>query len=382
MQVKMKERRDDYFSHHWEITANGDDEIVLRLTGNWCVKKRGILPTAQRWWRQNFSPSRPPVERLKILFDASLSDWDDRLVAFIHRLQNLAMDHGVDVQLCEFPEQLAKILKIARENFSKIQAVSEEKVNQLPRGHWKEPFAFIGEVAVALGRFFRKKIAVRKADYEELFFQIGIEAIPIVALISFLTGMILGFVGVIQLARFGAAIYVADLVGLSMAREMGAMMTAIVMAGRTGASFAASLGAMKVNEELDSLKTFGFSPIEFLVLPRILVTACAVPMLCIFSVFIGIGGGMAIAVPMFDISAAQYIGETISSISVADFVIGVFKGFIFAILIAGIGCWCGMRCDRSAEGVGRTTTSAVVLSITAIIVADGIFAFLCNLMQI
>jgi phospholipid/cholesterol/gamma-HCH transport system permease protein len=206
--------------------------------------------------------------------------------------------------------------------------------------------------------------------------QCGAEALPIVTLISFLLGVILAFVGAVQLQQFGAQIYVANLVGVAMTREMGALMTAILMAGRTGAAFAAELGTMKVTQELDALTTAGFSVLEFLVLPRVLALVLMMPLLCLYADLVGVLGGATIGVGMLDLSWTMYLQQTIHVVSLGDTVGGVFKATVYGILIALAGCWRGLEAGSSASAVGRAATSAVVTSLVAIIVACGLFAFL------
>jgi phospholipid/cholesterol/gamma-HCH transport system permease protein len=203
-----------------------------------------------------------------------------------------------------------------------------------------------------------------------------------VALINFLVGLILAFVGAVQLAQFGASIYVADLVAIASVREMGCIMTAIIVCGRTGAAFAAQLGTMKVNEEIDAFRTFGISPMEFLVLPRIVALMLAMPLLVVFADLIAIAGGYVVSVAMLDVTAAEYIDRTIEAITLRSFFLGVFKGACFGMLVAMTGCWRGLRSGDSAAAVGLATTSAVVTGITTIIAADGVFAVLCHALGI
>jgi phospholipid/cholesterol/gamma-HCH transport system permease protein len=202
--------------------------------------------------------------------------------------------------------------------------------------------------------------------------QCGAEAVAIVTLVSFLVGLILAFIGAIQLQQFGAQIFVADLVGLGMAREMGAMMTAIIMAGRTGASFAAQLGTMTANEEIDALETMGISPVEFLVLPRLLALTLMMPLLCLYSNLLGIIGGAVVGVGMLDLGVISYFDQTRDALSLADFAAGLIKAVVYGILVALSGCLRGMQCGRSAAAVGNATTSAVVTSIVLIVIASGI----------
>jgi phospholipid/cholesterol/gamma-HCH transport system permease protein len=203
-----------------------------------------------------------------------------------------------------------------------------------------------------------------------------------VALISFLVGLILAFVGSLQLQQFGASIYVANLVGVAMAREMGAIMTGIIMCGRTGAAFAAQLGSMKVNEEIAAFKTFGFNPIEFLALPRMIALALMMPLLCIFADLVGILGGMVVGVGLLDLSFSEYWSQTVRGVELRHFIVGLAKVAVFGILVAITGCLRGMQCGSSSSSVGLATTSAVVLGITCIIIADAVFAIMLNALNL
>jgi phospholipid/cholesterol/gamma-HCH transport system permease protein len=202
----------------------------------------------------------------------------------------------------------------------------------------------------------------------------GSQALPIVSLISGLIGLILAFMGAIQLRQFGAQIYVADLVGIGMTREMGAVMTGIIMAGRTGAAFAAQLGTMQVNEEIDAYTTLGISPMEFLVLPRMLALVLMMPLLCMYADLMGILGGLVVATGMLDVSLVEYVNETRAAVSLTDVALGVVKSGLFGVLIALAGCLRGMQCGRSASAVGDAATSAVVTGIVFIIATDGLLA--------
>jgi phospholipid/cholesterol/gamma-HCH transport system permease protein len=212
--------------------------------------------------------------------------------------------------------------------------------------------------------------------------QCGANALPIVSLISFLVGLILAFVGAVQLAMFGAQIFVADLVGIAMLRVMGAIMVGIVMSGRTGAAFAAQLGTMQVNEEIDALKTMGVSPMEFLVLPRMLALVVMMPLLCIYADLMGILGGLVVGVGLLDISVTQYIVQTKGALNLNHFFIGIFQAAVFGVLVALAGCLRGIQCGRSASAVGDATTSAVVTSIVAITIATAIITLGCNVLGI
>ena len=237
-----------------------------------------------------------------------------------------------------------------------------------------EMLAFLGDMTLTFFRLWRMKVRFRAVDLFLFIQQAGVEALPIVSLISFLVGVILAFVGAVQLKQFGAQIYVADLVGIAMVREMGAMMTGIIMAGRTGAAFAAQLGTMKVTQEIDAFTTMGFSPLEFLVLPRVLALVLMMPLLCLYSDIVGVLGGAAIGVGMLDLSWTTYLRETTNAISLTDVFGGVFKASVYGVLIALSGCLRGLQCGNSSSAVGDAATSAVVTGIVAIVLACGVFA--------
>lgn len=210
--------------------------------------------------------------------------------------------------------------------------------------------------------------------------RIGADALPIVGLISFLLGLIMAFQAAYQLRQFGANIFVANLVGVSMVRELGPLMSAIVVAGRSGSAIAAELGTMVVGEEIDALRTMGINEIRFLVVPRVFAITFTQPSLTLFSNAVGIFGGFLIAVLYLDLSAAAYIQQTISALSLNDLITGLSKSIVFAWIIVLIGCHCGLRITGGAEGVGRATTTSVVASIFFIIVADSVFTTLSTLL--
>ena len=222
----------------------------------------------------------------------------------------------------------------------------------------------------------------RKSDLGLVLESCGGQALPIVSLICFLVGLILAFIGAIQLKLFGAQIYVADLVGIAMVRLMAAIMTGIVMAGRTGGAFAAQLGTMQVNQEIDALKTMGISPMEFLVLPRMLALALMMPLLCLYANVMGILGGLVVGVGVLDISLVQYYQRTVAAVRLWDLGIGIFSGIVFGVIIALAGCMRGMECGRSASAVGDAATSAVVTAIVGMTLSTAVITVICNLLGI
>jgi len=235
---------------------------------------------------------------------------------------------------------------------------------------------FLGDLLMALVHTLFHPRTVRWSDVLLYVKRAGLEGLPIVALLSFLLGLIIAFMSSLQLKQFGANLYVASLVGFGMVRELGPIMTAIIIAGRSGSAFAAEIGTMMVNEEVDALVTMGFNSTRFLALPKVLAAMLVVPLLTLYSDLFGILGGMVVGVAGFDLTAYTYITQTIKSISIFDLVTSLIKAVVFAVLIAGIGCQRGFCVRGGAEAVGTYTTSAVVAGLFLIIVADSIFAII------
>ena len=358
-----------------------DQTFIVKLGGKWNIADG--LPSTDQLQKQ-IGPAPAPR---RVVFDTvGLGDWDSSLLTFLSELIGFCGQKSVPVSKEGLPEGVARLIDLA-------SAVPEKKDARKQSG--KEPFlyrvgeatldfgksvvemlSFIGEAFLAFSRLLRGTARFRRSDLILLIQECGAQALPIVSLISLLVGLILAFVGAVQLRLFGAQIYVADLVGIGMAREMGAMMTAIVMAGRTGAAFAAQLGTMEVNEEIDALKTLGMSPMEFLVLPRMLALVLMLPLLCLYADLMGILGGGLIGVGMLDISAVQYFNETLSALTITQFMAGLIKAAIFGVLVALSGCLRGMQCGRSASAVGDAATSAVVTAIVSIIVSDALLTII------
>jgi len=240
---------------------------------------------------------------------------------------------------------------------------------------------FIGQVVAALAYAVRHPSSVRWRDVALVCERVGADALPIVALISFLLGVILAFQSAVPMKRFGAEIFVADLIGLSMLRELGPLMTAILLAGRSGAAFAAEIGTMRVNQEIDALTTMGLDPVRFLVTTRIIGTVLMTPLLTIFAMLVGLLGG-AFTMLSFSIPFVTFVKEVEGIVSLQDFMAGFVKSFVFAILIAGIGCLRGLQTSAGASAVGDAATRAVVTGIVLIVVVDGVFAFVYFLLNI
>ncbi|MBW2145563.1 MAG: MlaE family lipid ABC transporter permease subunit [Deltaproteobacteria bacterium] len=232
---------------------------------------------------------------------------------------------------------------------------------------------FVGELSAALFHASLNPLRVRWKDVLRVAETAGVNALPIIALISFLVGLIMAFQSAIPMRQFGAEIFVANLIGLSMLRELGPLMTAIVLAGRTGSAFAAELGTMKVNEEIDALTTMGLDPVRFLVVPRVIAAVVMTPLLTVFADLLGVIGGSFVLLSL-GYPIITYFNQILSSVTYVDLAGGLFKSFIFGILIAGIGCLRGLQTESGASGVGESTTRAVVSGIILIVLTDGVFS--------
>jgi phospholipid/cholesterol/gamma-HCH transport system permease protein len=361
--------------------------LLLRLSGDW--RQQGRLPDLDLL-RQAFLQN-PSVQSLG--FDTSgLDGWGSRLVAFIRKCAELCSERQIDFRDEGLPQGVRRLLQLAEaapanqdaHRGSTHHPFLQKLGEHLIQG-WQglsEMMAFLGQNVLAMGKLLRGSAQFRWADALLVMQQSGPQALGIVAMINFLVGLILAFVGAVQLTRFGASIYVADLVAIASVREMGCIMTGIIMCGRTGAAFAAQLGTMKVNQEINALLTFGISPIEFLVLPRMVALLLMMPVLCVFADLISIAGGFCVSVGMLDISPAVYIERTINAIRMDSFFLGILKSVFFGFLVAFTGCLRGMQCGNDAAAVGQATTRAVVTGITAIIASDGVFAVICNALNI
>ncbi len=240
---------------------------------------------------------------------------------------------------------------------------------------------FLGDLLLALFHALTHPSTVRWKDFFFYVRRAGVDGLPIVALLSFLLGLIIAFMSSLQLKQFGANVYVASLVGFGMVRELGPILTAIIIAGRSGSAFAAEIGTMKVNEEVDALVTMGFNPTRFLALPKVLAAMLVVPLLTLYADVFGILGGLTVGVMGFDLTVYSYLQQTVKSIDIFDVVSSLMKSVVFAVLIAGIGCQRGFRVRGGAESVGLYTTSAVVAGLFLIIIADSLFAIILYYMH-
>jgi phospholipid/cholesterol/gamma-HCH transport system permease protein len=353
------------------------DTLRVELAGSWRLQDEfpALTDVAQAL------EGPPRVQRLT--FDTSgLTGWDSGLVTWVLDLLALGAQHQIVVDQEGLPEGLRRLVHLAtavpERQGARREALREPFLDRVGRetlgllASVGEMLGFIGEAVLALGAFLRGRARFRPVELLLLIQECGAQALPIVTLICFLVGAILAFIGSVQLAMFGAQIYVANLVAMAMALEMGAMMTAIIMAGRTGAAFAARLGTMTVNEEIDALTTLGLSPMEFLVVPRMLALVLMMPLLTLYADLMGMLGGGLIGVAVLGIAPVEYFQQTRAALTLGACAQGLIKGGVYGLLVALAGCLRGMQCGRSAAAVGQATTSAVVTSIVCIISASAI----------
>ncbi len=363
--------------------AQQDSSLEFALAGDWVLD--ADTPSLEPLLAQLTKDSG--VKRL-VFSTKDLGHWDSLLMTDLIRVIDQGARAEIEVDTTTLPEGIQGLLRLvyavpervdAKRHDTKrpwLEVIGEGAISAVKEA--QSLLTFVGETVLSIGALVRGKARFRSVDLWINIQDCGPSAVPIVTLISFLIGLILAFVGALQLSLFGAQIYIADMVGLGMTREMGGFMAAIIMSGRTGAAFAAQLGTMQVNSEIDALKTMGFKPMEFLVLPRMLALILIMPMLCLYGDLMGIIGGSLVTVGFFDVSFLEYFDRTSGAIHLKDLMVGVTKCSVFGILIALSGCMRGMQCGRSASAVGKAATSAVVTCIVFIVIADSTMTLICN----
>ncbi|MBL9187576.1 MAG: ABC transporter permease [Opitutaceae bacterium] len=356
-----------------------DDRLDVVVGGVWQVTE------PRPAWAKVRGSARPAGVRLRV---EGLETWDTSLLLFLFEVKEWCRAAGAECDASALPEKIGALLDQFGAAHRPRPAVARADsfiagVGHVTFGTWAQARTasrFLGECVLGVARLIRRPRDFRWGDCLHEMQQCGAMALPIVSLISFLVGLIMAYQAAVQLRQFGADIYVADLVGLSVVREMGPMMAAIILAGRTGAAFAATLANMKANEEVDALETLGIPPVDFLVLPRIVALTIMMPLLALYADGLGILGGMAVGSGVLDIPPAAYWIETQSIVDLSDLNSGLLKSIVFGLLIAVASCWRGFQAERSAAGVGLAATSAVVTSILLVIVADAVFAVVFNIL--
>ncbi|MCQ2740712.1 MAG: ABC transporter permease [Alphaproteobacteria bacterium] len=330
------------------------------------------------------------VQKVSFVAD-ELGKWDSTMISALYQLALKAKEKSVAIAWKSLPQNVKRLLELALAVDRKPEAKNLYKLSFFEGIGEKgisifetvcKAGSFLKESLVSVGRFFSGKAVMRWVDFEFSLEDCSYKAVGIVSLVSFMVGLILAFVGAIQLKMFGAQIYIASLVTIGMTRIMGAIMVGIIMAGRTGASYAATIGTMQVNEEIDALKTLGISIMDFLVLPRTLSLVLTMPFLTLLADVMGMIGGAFVAVMVLDISAVQYWQYSINAFYLKHLMVGIFHGLVYGIIIAECGCYYGINCGRNADSVGVATTKAVVASVVIMIVATGILTLLMQVLGI
>ncbi len=363
-------------------TAKADgDAVEITLGGTW------LITEPRPRWDDLRGVTNPARVRLAA---GEVGKWDSSLLLFLFDVQQWCRASGAYCDTERLPEKIRTLLsQLAASHETSVPFDRSESflmgVGLATQDVWeklKDISRFLGECVLATVAAVRSPRRFRWADCIEEMQQCGAMALPIVSLISFLVGVTLAYTGAIVLRQYGGDIYIADLIGLSMVRETGAMMTAVVLAGRTGAAFAATLGNMKANEEIDALSVLGIPPVQFLVLPRLLALGVMMPLLALYANALGIFGGLVVAWSVLSIPPAAYWVEMLTIVDMSDLMSGVIKAVAFGLIVGLSGCLRGLQAERSAMGVGRAATSAVVTALLIIIVADALFAVAFNILGI
>lgn len=360
------------------VQAEGE-VLDVALAGIWQITSRRPA------WAELRGAREPRRVRLRA---EDVEKWDSSLLLFVFEVQQWCRVTGAHCDTDGLPEKIQTMLaQLAASHETSVPFDRSESfftaVGLATQNVWiqgREIAHFVGEAVLSVVRLVRSPRKFRWRDCVEEMQACGAMALPIVSLISFLVGVTLAYTGAIVLRQYGGDIYIADLIGLSMVREMGAVMTAVVVAGRTGAAFAATLGNMKANEEIDALETLGIPTVQFLVLPRLLALSLMMPLLALYANALGIFGGMVVARGLLAIPPTAYWVELLTIVDLSDVSTGVLKAVAFGLIIGLAGCLRGLQAERNAMGVGRAATSAVVTALLMIVVADAIFAVAFNIL--
>lgn len=367
--------------------CDGGNYVVCTLSGAWSIEKNTGTGVRKKW--QSFLKDNPAIQIFRFQIDEQIV-WDSTLISFLHKCRNDLSEAQKSFEIEELPPGIIQLLELSKpkllekkqNEFSLSLELVDETLNYF-RNAMLSIFSFFGEWIVSILLLLSGRSKMRLQDFALCCRSCGASALPIVTLISFLTGLTMAFVGSVQLEKFNAKIYVADLVCLAMVREMGALMVAIIMAGRTGASFAAEIGSMKLNEEIDSLRTFGLSPMEFLILPRTLSILLMIPLLTIYADLVGILGGLMVGTLVMDFSVIHYFEQTqVALQNMWEVYSGLLKSVVFGLVIGLVGCYKGLNCGSDSASLGRSVTSSVVVAITLIVISDAMFEVLFNYLDL
>jgi phospholipid/cholesterol/gamma-HCH transport system permease protein len=368
-----------------------NDSLVAVLSGDWNLERPAPRFAPLMESALAADPTGTRTVRVVNVDASALGSWDSSLLIFLRQGQEYCEAHQLEFGTEGVPERIASLLALARVVPERVVDRDEPRLSPVARfglagvALWDgshEAVTFMGDVIQRGARLLRGRVRMRWREFWVVVQSNGSGALPIVTLIALLVGVIIAFLGVVVLKRMGAGYYVSYLVGYGMLRELGALMTGIIIAGRTGAGFAAELGSMKITEEIDALSTLGISPIDHLVLPRVLGLFVMMPLLAVYADLVGIAGGMGVALALLDLTPTQFVHGMLSAVQLSDALLGVFKATIFGAIIGMAGCMKGLRTGSDAGAVGRSATSAVVVGITLIILANAVIDWLAALLLI
>ncbi len=364
------------------VSARTDGTVLtVELAGKWRITDPRPV------WAEFIGAQAP--ERVRVGM-TDVAKWDASLLLFLFEVQRWCLTASAECDFSGLPVKVQVLLKQLTESHASSIPVDRSEnfftaIGNATQDAWvkaREIMHFVGECVLGAIRFVGSPHRFRWRDWFEEMQQCGAMALPIVSLVSLLVGVTLAYTGAIVLRQYGGDIYIADLIGLSMVREMGAVMTAVVLAGRTGAAFAATIGNMKANEEIDALEALGIPTVQFLVFPRLLALGVMMPLLALYANALGILGGLIVAFGLLSIPPTAFWAEMLTIVDLSDIVTGVVKATAFGLIVGLAGCLRGLQAERSASGVGRAATSAVVTSILLIIVADAVFAVVFNVLGV
>lgn len=359
--------------------------LIIHLTGDWIARlDTGAEPGAVDRIVEAMRSDGATIKT--IAFDTTaLKQWDSAILVFVLALRQALKGEGQTLDEAGLPPAARRLLALTGKPVAADPIVA--RANLLTRvgrplirlwASGLDVMALVGETVLRSGAALRGKVRMRGADLLSCMYDAGIGALPIVTIVNVLVGGILAFVGAVQLRKFGADIYIANLVGIAMVREMAALMTAIVMSGRTGGAYAAHIATMQGNEEIDALRAIGVPVYDYLILPRVIALTCMMPLLFLYGSAVGIFGGFTVAVSMLNISPEAFLEQTRASVAGSQILFGLVKSIAFGTLIAIAGCRAGLNAGRSAADVGRAATTAVVIGIVGVIAMDAIFAVCAN----
>ena len=379
----MKHGKDLAARHAIGVTGEPGQEITLALSGRLALDNLSALQAELEAQLEQLRPAGLTVDL------AGLSYLDSAGALALIQLQSASRARAIPCRFLNLSEEARRILDlIDPETLTRPPLIPEQRtiglMDQLGEASLRfardlvQVITFLGDLLTSLGHALLHPHSVRWGDVLFYMKRAGVDGLPIIGLIGLLLGLILAFMSSLQLKQFGANIYVASLLAVAIVQELGPIMTAILVAGRSGSAFAAEIGTMKVNDEVDALVTMGFDPVRFLAIPKVLAAMLVVPLLTVYATLFGLVGGLIFGVLGLDLTVFSYVTESRKAIELFDILSSLVKSVVFALLVAGIGCQRGFQVRGGAEAVGSATTSAVVAGIFLIIVTDSVFALVLH----